>query len=133
MARQDSTSATPGHLEVTTDARGDLYDTRCPTRELLDRVGSKWTVMVVLRLAEVDTLRFAELRRSAPGVSQKMLTQTLRRLETDGLVARRVEPVSPPAVHYSLTDLGRTLVPALTALKEWAETHMRTVDQRPVR
>ncbi|AGL16756.1 helix-turn-helix domain-containing protein [Actinoplanes sp. N902-109] len=99
----------------------------CPTRELLDRVGSKWTVMIVLLLADLGERRFGELRRRMPGVSQKMLTQTLRQLQDDGLVSRRVEPSSPPAVHYELTRLGGTLVGPLRALKQWAEDNMTQV------
>jgi DNA-binding HxlR family transcriptional regulator len=128
MAPQEGTSATPGHREVT-ERRGDLFDAACPTRSLLDRVGSKWVVMIVLTLADSGgEMRFGELRRTARGISQKMLTQSLRQLEADRLVSRRVEPTSPPAVHYALTPLGHTLQPALSALKEWAEANMPTVD-----
>lgn len=114
--------------------RGDLFDPACATRKLLDRVGSKWVVMVVTVLSAAATgddgpeVRFAELRRRMPGVSQKMLAQTLRDLVADGLVARRVEPTVPPAVHYALTPLGRSLAVPLAGLKEWAEAHMREVD-----
>lgn len=108
--------------------QGNLFDADCPTRLLLDRVGSKWTVMVVLQLAASDEVRFGALRRAVPGVSQKMLTQTLRQLEADGLVRRRVEPISPPAVHYSLTTLGDTLVAPLRELKHWAEDNMYAVE-----
>lgn len=129
MTGQEGTSAAPGHREVTTVRHGDLFDAGCPTRLLLDRVGSKWTVMVVLLLDGGGELRFGALRRRVAGISQKMLTETLRRLEDDGLVARRVEPSSPPAVHYSLTSLGATLVPPLLQLKEWAEQHMSAVER----
>jgi DNA-binding HxlR family transcriptional regulator len=81
--------------------------------------------MLVLSLgAAAGELRFAELKRQMAGVSQKMLAQTLKALERDGLVTRRVEPTTPPRVHYSLTDLGETLVPPLQSLREWAETYM---------
>ena len=73
-------------------------------------------------------VRFAELQRRAPGISRKMLAQTLRDLEADGLVARRVEPTVPPAVHYALTPLGTTLVKPLDLLRDWAETYMATID-----
>ena len=126
---QEGTSGEPGHLPVTVDGQGDLFDAGCPTRHLLDRVGSKWTVMVVLLLAEADSVRFSALRRQMAGVSQKMLSQTLRQLGSDGLVSRRVDgTVSPPTVHYALTPLGSTLVPVLGALKQWAEDHMGEVD-----
>ncbi|MFJ4094612.1 winged helix-turn-helix transcriptional regulator [Kitasatospora sp. NPDC089913] len=102
----------------------------CPTRRLLDRLGTKWTSMAVKVLAEEapDELRFAELRRRIPGISQKMLSVTLQSLVRDGLVARRVEPTVPPAVHYRLTDLGLSLEGPLSALRHWAETHMSLID-----
>ncbi|RDG39029.1 winged helix-turn-helix transcriptional regulator [Streptomyces corynorhini] len=111
--------------------RGDLLDPCCPTRQLLDRVGTKWTSMVVKMLAEhaPGELRFAELRRLVPGISQKMLSVTLRSLVRDGLVARRVEPTVPPAVHYRLTELGLSLEEPLAALRVWAETHMPEIDR----
>ncbi|MGW7353439.1 helix-turn-helix domain-containing protein [Streptomyces sp. Z26] len=119
---------------MTTDVpagRGDLFDPRCPTRQLLDRVGTKWTSMAIKVLAEAapGEVRFAELRRRMPGVSQKMLSVTLRALVRDGLVARRVEPTVPPGVHYRLTDLGLSLDGPLAALRDWAETHMPEVDR----
>ncbi|QCO98444.1 helix-turn-helix transcriptional regulator [Arthrobacter sp. 24S4-2] len=128
MTGQGGTSSTPGNSGGTNGRIGDLFDAACPTRLLLDRVGSKWTVMVVLLLAE-DELRFGELRRRMPGVSQKMLTRALRQLEDDGLAHRRVEPVSPPAVHYSLTARGTTLVAPLQGLKRWAEENMSNVEE----
>lgn len=129
MAGQEGTSTKPGHPRVGPRRQGDLFDAACPTRHLLDRVGSKWTVMVVLLLAEADEVRFSVLRRGMPGVSQKMLSQTLRHLEHDGLVVRRVDAVaSPPAVYYALTPLGSTLVPTLAELKRWAEEHMGEVE-----
>ncbi|SFW91816.1 winged helix-turn-helix transcriptional regulator [Amycolatopsis australiensis] len=116
---------------MTPSARGDLFDPACPTRRLLDRIGTKWTSMVVKVLAEADPreVRFAELLRRMPGVSQKMLSVTLRSLTRDGLVARRVEPTVPPKVHYRLTDLGRSLEVPLAALRNWAEEHMAAIDR----
>ncbi|AXB43408.1 winged helix-turn-helix transcriptional regulator [Amycolatopsis albispora] len=110
--------------------RGDLFDPACPTRQLLDRIGSKWTSMVIKLLAEADPaeLRFSELQRRMPGVSQKMLSVTLRALTEDGLVTRRVEGAVPPRVHYGLTGLGRSLEVPLAALREWAEAHMAEID-----
>ena len=112
------------------DGRGDLFDPKCPTRQLLDRIGTKWTSMAVKVLADAgpEEVRFAELRRRMPGVSQKMLSVTLQSLAKDGLVARRVEPTVPPSVHYRLTDLGRSLEDALAVLRAWAETHMAEVE-----
>ncbi|TDD56528.1 winged helix-turn-helix transcriptional regulator [Saccharopolyspora elongata] len=111
--------------------RGDLFDPDCPTRRLLDRIGTKWTSMAVKVLADADPeeVRFAELQRRMPGVSQKMLSATLQSLTRDGLVARRVEPTVPPKVHYRLTDLGRSLEVPLAALREWAEEHMAQIDR----
>lgn len=113
-----------------TAKRGDLFDPDCPTRRLLDRIGTKWTSMAVKVLADADPgeIRFAELQRRMPGVSQKMLSTTLQSLTRDGLVARRVEPTVPPKVHYGLTDLGRSLEVPLSALREWAEQHMAAID-----
>jgi DNA-binding HxlR family transcriptional regulator len=112
-------------------ARGDLFDPACPTRRLLDRIGTKWTSMAVKVLADAgpDEVRFAELQRRMPGVSQKMLSVTLRNLTRDGLVARRVEPTVPPKVHYGLTGLGRSLEVPLAALRTWAEENMPAIDR----
>ncbi len=117
---------------MTTGKLGDLFAPQCPTRKLLDRIGTKWVSMAVkvLHDAEPDEVRFAELRRRMPGVSQKMLSQTLGNLVADGLVKRRVEAVVPPAVHYSLTPLGQSLVLPLETLREWAEAHMSQIDDR---
>lgn len=119
---------------VTLDAidplpRGDLFDPACPTRVLLDRVGGKWVVMIVKVLAEAhpDEVRFAELERQMPGVSHKMLSQTLKQLTADGLVDRRVEASVPPRVHYRLTPLGLSLNEPLTALRNWAETNVAKI------
>ncbi|MFF3976371.1 winged helix-turn-helix transcriptional regulator [Streptomyces sp. NPDC001828] len=111
--------------------RGDLFDPQCPTRQLLDRIGTKWTSMAVKTLADAapGEVRFAELRRRMPGVSQKMLSVTLRSLTRDGLVSRRVEPTVPPRVFYQLTKLGLSLEAALAGLRTWAETHMPEIDR----
>ncbi|MGW7537708.1 winged helix-turn-helix transcriptional regulator [Amycolatopsis sp. NPDC054798] len=116
---------------MTPSARGDLFDPACPTRRLLDRIGTKWTSMTVKILAEAapDEVRFADLRRRIPGVSQKMLSVTLQSLVRDGLVSRRVEATVPPRVHYLLTELGESLESALAVLRTWAEEHMADVDQ----
>ncbi|MEO6087873.1 MAG: helix-turn-helix domain-containing protein [Umezawaea sp.] len=111
--------------------RGDLFSPACPTRRLLDRIGSKWTSMAVKVLAEAepDEVRFADLRRRIPGISQKMLSVTLQSLVRDGLVARRVEPAVPVRVHYRLTPLGLSLEVPLAALRDWAEEHMAEIDE----
>ncbi|MCK7625300.1 helix-turn-helix transcriptional regulator [Streptomyces sp. RS10V-4] len=120
------TASRPGEPGRRPGERGDLLDPLCPTRQLLDRIGTKWTSLAVKVLAEEapDELRFAELQRRIPGISQKMLSVTLRSLVRDGLVARRVESTVPPAVHYRLTELGLSLDVPLAALRLWAETHM---------
>ena len=97
-------------------------DGECPLRDVLDRVGAKWSVLVVV-LLRAGRLRFSVLRRSIVGISQRMLTQTLRQLERDGLVERTVYPSVPVRVEYELTALGSTLVEPLTALAQWAESH----------
>lgn len=130
MSSEEGTFATGGELEVT-DTRGDLFDPACPTRELLDRIGSKWTSMAIKVLAEAapGEVRFAELRRRMPGISQKMLSTTLQSLVRDGLVARRVEETVPPRVHYRLTELGLSLEVPLAAVRAWAEEHMAEIDK----
>ena len=104
----------------------DPYSANCPSRTVLDRIGDRWTVLVVGSLSE-RRMRFSELARQIDGVSQKMLTQTLRGLERDGMVARTVHPVIPPRVDYELTDLGRTLRRPISALEAWAIDHMDDV------
>ena len=90
--------------------------------EVLTRVGDKWSLQVISRLGE-GTLRFTELRRSIDGISQRMLTLTLRQLERDGLVERTVYPTVPPKVEYTLSDFGRTILIPVTALADWALTY----------
>ncbi|MEO0829948.1 MAG: helix-turn-helix domain-containing protein [Pseudomonadota bacterium] len=91
----------------------------CPVRQVLDGIGDKWTILVLTVLKE-DGRRFSELRRAIADISQRMLTQTLRKLERDGLVSRSVTPSIPPRVDYALTDLGRSLCSNLSPLAEWA-------------
>ncbi len=105
------------------NATCDVLNPRCPSRQVLDRIAGKWTALVIHVLAE-GRQRYSELHRRIGGVSQKMLTQTLRDLERDGLVERTVYPVVPPRVEYSLTPLGRTLIEPLSAICRWAEAHL---------
>jgi DNA-binding HxlR family transcriptional regulator len=98
----------------------------CPTRQILNRIADKWTVLVVI-LLESDVKRFSQLRREIEGISQKMLTQTLRGLERDGLVTRKVYATVPPHVEYALTPLGHTLKDLLYAIKTWSETNIEAV------
>ena len=95
----------------------------CQAREVLDRVGDKWSLLVIGLLGE-GPLRFAELRRRVDGISQRMLTVTLRGLERDGLVTRTVRPTVPPRVDYALTPMGRTLLDTVRNLLEWADKHL---------
>lgn len=104
----------------------DVYNDKCPTRVVLDRIADKWTVLIVGALDE-KTKRFGELRREIGGVSQKMLTQTLRGLERDGLITRKVYPSVPPKVEYALTPLGCTLVDALKDIRKWSEENIKDV------
>lgn len=106
----------------------NAYQAACPTRLMLNRIADKWTVLV-LGLLENQTKRFSTLQREIGGISQKMLTQTLRGLERDGLVARNVYPEVPPRVEYTITPLGNTLVGLLAALRVWSEAHMDEVLQ----
>ena len=122
---QEGTISIPGHYEVTAPLshRGDVYAANCPTRQLLDRIADKWSALILLLLSRED-LRFNALKRRIEGVSQKMLSQTLRSLERDGLVSRSVQPTVPVTVTYAITPLGRGLVGALSGMIEWAETCM---------
>lgn len=110
------------------DLPADPYRADCPTRRILDRIGDRWTVLIVVALWD-GSARFSELLRRVEGISQKMLTQTLRGLERDGLVKRTVYPEVPVRVEYTLTEAGRTLREPLRALQEWAITHLADVSQ----
>lgn len=107
------------------------YQSNCPVRELLDKIGSTWSVLVILQLRH-EKKRFSELRRAIDKlahISQKMLTQTLRTLERDGLVKRTVYPTSPPAVEYELTELGRSLLVPIRDLTLWAFESQPQIEQ----
>ncbi len=105
------------------------FDADCTaTREILNRVGDKWSVLVVVLLGE-GTKRFNELKRAVEGISQRMLTSTLRGLERDGLVKRTVYPTNPPQVEYALTKLGRTLLEPVSVLAIWAQGHRAEVQR----
>lgn len=98
----------------------------CRLREVLDRVGDKWSLLVIYLLGD-GTRRFMDLLRSIDGISQRMLTVTLRGLERDGLVTRTVHPVVPPRVEYALTPMGRTLLESVQPLMEWSVAHTANV------
>ncbi|MGK6318274.1 winged helix-turn-helix transcriptional regulator [Sphingomonas sp. DT-204] len=101
-------------------------ETRCPVRSLLDRIGDRWSMLLLCTLAG-GPKRFSALARAVPDISKRMLTQTLRTLETDGLVHRDVQPTVPPSVTYSLTALGESFAGPLLALVEWAEANFAAV------
>ena len=102
------------------------YDSKCPTRVVLDRIADKWTVLVLGLLCQ-RPLRFNQLRREIDGLTQKMLSQTLKALERDGLVARKVIPTAPVTVEYSITPLGATLSATVDELQRWARDHIGEV------
>lgn len=114
---------------ATTPARRfDVFDLSCPSQQLLDTIGNKWTSLVIVALGVEGPARFSELSARIAGVSQKVLTQTLRGLERDGLLTRTVTPSVPVRVDYALTPLGRSLLAPIHHLKEWAEAHMGEVN-----
>ncbi|MDD9370978.1 MAG: helix-turn-helix domain-containing protein [Acidimicrobiales bacterium] len=119
---EDGTRLSPGHTEGTDPLCRVEASQACAIRDLLDRLGDKWSLLVVELLGE-GTRRFTELRREIDGISQRMLTLTLRRLERDGLVRRTVHPVVPPRVDYELTALGETLLDAVAPLVTWTRSH----------
>ncbi len=98
----------------------------CAIQNVLDRFGDKWSLLVIMTLSNNDIMRFNELHKSI-GVSQKMLTVTLRTLEADGLVSRKIYPVIPPRVEYKLTDMGKSLVPHISSLAKWAEENQSVI------
>jgi DNA-binding HxlR family transcriptional regulator len=109
----------PSHNELSRNA--------CPAvREVLNRVGDKWSVLIVALLGN-GPKRFSELRRAIEGISQRMLTLTLRGLERDGLISRSVEPTIPPRVDYELTPMGRTLLEPIMALAAWADQNREVI------
>ncbi|MEU4388119.1 helix-turn-helix domain-containing protein [Promicromonospora sp. NPDC023805] len=115
-------AGTEGEFDVANwDSRHD-----CDVRQILDRVADKWSLLVIA-LLERRSLRFTELKREIDGISQRMLTQTLRHLERDGLVRRTVYPVVPPRVDYDLTPLGASLHSTIKALVTWTEEHQREI------
>jgi DNA-binding HxlR family transcriptional regulator len=101
--------------------------TNCPTNRLLERMGEKWVALIFKELSE-GPRRYGELARAIAGASQKMLTQTLRRLERDGLLSRTVTSAVPARVDYELTPLGKSLVPVMQAVTRWAEQNIEQID-----
>ena len=103
--------------------KNETYE-RCPVRNILDRFGDKWSILVILLLGREGTLRFNQITNQIGDISQKMLTVSLRTLEADGLVNRKVYPEIPPRVEYSLTEIGEELIPYIKSLTEWAQKRM---------
>ena len=106
-----------------TEVRDALFP-NCPIRNILSRIGDKWSMLVIFTLENNCCLRFKELQRCIPDISQKMLTATLKTLEADGLVLRKAFPEVPPRVEYSLTDKGKSLLPHIDGLLSWAMDNM---------
>jgi len=125
---EEGTLESPGSCEVTAPWDPHQWDARegCEVRQILDRIADKWSLLAIA-LLQGRTLRFNELRREIDGISQRMLTVTLRQLERDGLVTRTVYPVVPPRVEYALTPLGQTLHSTIQALVSWTEDHQDEV------
>ncbi|MEI9920813.1 MAG: helix-turn-helix domain-containing protein [Bacteroidota bacterium] len=105
------------------------YSIDCPVRNVLDRFGDKWSILVLLILGGKDKMRFTELNKEIGDVSQKMLTVTLRTLEADGLVKRKVFPEIPPRVEYEITTLGKSLLPHIESLAQWANFHYDEIEK----
>lgn len=110
----------------TNEIRNALYP-NCPIRNVLSRVGDKWSMLILFTLENHPTIRFKELQRNIPDISQKMLTATLKALEADGLINREVFPEVPPRVEYALTDKGKSLLPLIDNLLTWASNNMEDI------
>ena len=101
----------------------------CPVRDVLSRLGDKWSILVLVTLNANGTMRFSDIHKTIEDISQRMLTVTLRTLESDGLVERKIYAEVPPRVEYNLTDTGRSLIPHVEALVDWALEHMAGILQ----
>lgn len=99
----------------------------CPIRDVLNRLGDKWSMLILITLHTNGTMRFSDIHRTVADISQRMLTVTLRSLETDGLVRRYVYAEVPPRVEYSLTDMGESLIPHIRSLVDWATQHIQDI------
>ncbi|WP_064831191.1 winged helix-turn-helix transcriptional regulator [Rhizobium phaseoli] len=109
-----------------TEQAYNVYEDRCPTRLVLDRLADKWALLILDRLRG-GPLRFNHIRREIKGISQKVLSRTLRKQERDGLITRAIFPTVPVTVEYALTPLGRTLTETISALTHWAEQNMDAI------
>jgi DNA-binding HxlR family transcriptional regulator len=115
-------------METKQQTQPDIFRADCLSRQVLELIADEWTPLVIYALEE-GTMRFGQLLKRIDGISKKMLTQTLRAMERNGLVQRVVYPVVPPVVEYSLTPLGRTLIEPVHALTAWAYEHLQEVAQ----
>lgn len=105
----------------------DAYDPQCPIRNILARMSDKWSLLVIYTLSQVEKMRFGDIRRAVPDISQKMLTVTLRTLEEDGFVTRTIYPEVPPRVEYALTIRAHSLLPHIQSLIVWAKENMEPI------
>ena len=110
------------------DSSYDVLNPKCPTQQVLDRVASKWTMLVILALGD-ERLHYAQLQRRVRGVTKKMLTQTLRALERDGLVRRQVHRTVPPQTEYELTSLGHGLADVVAVVRSWAYSNVADISE----
>lgn len=111
---------------MVTNAAANIFNPECPSRVIFQRIGDKWASLVIQVLAD-GPVRFTDLRAMVSSVTPKVLTQTLRALERDGLVTRTVHPQVPPRVDYELTEMGRSLLEPLAQLRQWAEEHVPSI------
>lgn len=124
-----SVSTTTSKTEaIAVDIPADILNVNCPSRTVLRHVTDRWTPMIVTVLTPRRKVRFKELRERVQGISPKVLTETLRSMERDGLVTRSVMASVPPRVDYELTDLGESITEPIQALREWAESHVGEVE-----
>ncbi|MCD4557947.1 winged helix-turn-helix transcriptional regulator [Schaalia sp. lx-100] len=112
-----------------TEADGDILNADCPSRTVLRHVTDRWAPMIITVLSQENTVRFTQLKDFIGGISGKVLTETLRSMERDGLIHREVIPTIPPRVNYSLTNLGHSVVEPIQALRRWAEKHVTIIEQ----
>ncbi len=129
MGGADGCAPSDGTASIVDATRADdaLQPSSCRAREVLQRVGDKWSVYVIDLLGQ-GTKRFSELHRSIDGITARMLTVTLRGLERDGIVTRTIHPVIPPRVDYELTPMGRTLLDTIGQLVSWTDTHLDEIE-----
>ncbi len=111
-----------------------IYESKnCPVRQVLDRIGDKWSTLVILQLGENEVMRFNELSQTIGDISQKMLTTTVRNLEADGLISRKMYAQIPPKVEYRLTALGVSLLPLIRDMVIWADNNLQTIQRNRTR